>query len=67
MTKASNIPDDAKAAFLELHELYDLKQFDTYGRAWIIIGIAAGLRGMGRQYIATDETGDARTPPAAAG
>ena len=55
VTKAGNIPDDAKAVLLELHELYDLKQFDSYGRAGIIVGIAAGLRGMGRQYLAPDE------------
>ena len=64
VTKAGNIPDDAKAALLGLHELYDTKQFDTYGRAGIIIGIAAGLRGMGAQYVPPDgdepdETGGA--------
>ena len=49
--KAGNIPDEAKAALLELHELYDLKQFDSYGRAGIIVGIAAGLQGMGAHYV----------------
>ena len=39
-----NIPDGARAALLHLHELYDYKQFDAYGRAGIIVGIAAGLR-----------------------
>ena len=58
--KAGNIPEEAKTALLELHELYDLKQFDSYGRAEIIVGIAAGLRGMGRQYLAPAELAGAR-------
>ena len=65
--KARKIPDGAKTSLLELHELYDLKQFDTYGRAGIIVGIAAGLRGMGRQYLAPGELARARlrvVPPA---
>ena len=59
VTRAGNIPDGAKAALLELHELYDLKQFDSYGRAGIVVGIAAGLRGLGAAYVgqADDEKG----------
>ena len=51
VTKARNIPPEAKAALLELHELYDLKQFDSYGRAGVIVGVAAGLRGLGAAYV----------------
>ena len=65
VTKAGNIPDDAKAVLLELHELYDLKQLDSYGRAGIIVGIAAGLRGMGAHYVDPDATGGATAEPAA--
>ena len=36
-----------KEALLGLFQQYDLKQFDAYGRAGMIVGIAAGLRGMG--------------------
>ena len=60
VTKAGNIPDGARGVLLGLHELYDLKQFDSYGRAGIIVGIAAGLRGLGRQYLAPDELARAR-------
>ena len=67
--KAGNIPDEAKAALLELHELYDLKQFDSYGRAGIIVGIAAGLRGLGAHYVRPvgDEPAGERTVQPAAG
>ena len=60
--RARNIPDGAKAALLELHELYDMKQFDSYGRAGVIVGVAAGLRRLGAHYI--EDAADRQTEPA---
>ena len=69
VTRAGNIPDEAKVALLERHELYDLKPFDSYGRAGIIVGIAAGLRGLGAHYVGPvgDEPGGEHTAHPAAG